>query len=247
MTPAPRPYSIQRYDFSRDKSLQAWNAADEILLQNYTALEFKPSNLAIYNDRFGFLGCSLHRFNPLMVLTHQSQKKSIEKNLKAHDLEPLHYLNPLTKWNQKVDIALIKIPKSLGLFRLFLEHLSENSSNNITVLGAFMTRHFNSSLLNLAKEYFEEVTQGQAVKKARVITLAQKKRIRPRQKVISLSFQNQNYQQYLGVFSGEHIDYATQFFLKHIIVQPSDLRILDVGSGNGIIGNEIHLKHPDAQ
>ncbi|MBL4708340.1 MAG: methyltransferase, partial [Flavobacteriales bacterium] len=50
---------------------------------------------------------------------------------------------------------------------------------------------------------------------------------------------NEGYKQYWGVFSAKHIDYATQYFLEHIKLNPTDNSILDLASGNGVIGNEI--------
>ena len=51
----------------------------------------------------------------------------------------------------------------------------------------------------------------------------------------------------MGVFSGLHIDYATQFFLDYIEVEDDDQQILDLGSGNGIIGNEVSNIVPNAE
>ena len=41
------------------------------------------------------------------------------------------------------------------------------------------------------------------------------------------------------MFSADHIDYATQYFLDHLKIKKTDQCILDLASGNGIIGNEI--------
>ena len=68
-------FNIERYDLSVDKSLRAWSAADEYLLQTCNSLEKKPNHLGIYNDRFGFLGCNLHAFSPTVILTQKSQEK----------------------------------------------------------------------------------------------------------------------------------------------------------------------------
>lgn len=243
-------YSIQRYDISDDKSLKSWSAADEFLLKSFEAIENKSIALGIYNDRFGFLSCSLHSYNPSTLLTHKSQEKAIKRNLQENGLDPLKFSSPLLPLKNKIDIALVKIPKSLGLFRFFLEHITNNSSDNITVTCSFMTRNFNASLLKIAAEYFEGIEQSRALKKARLITLTKKKAIVKKETVTSLTslnYNDQEYQQYLGVFSGAHIDYATEFYLKHIEVKTSDERILDLASGNGIIGNEIHKKFPEAK
>lgn len=240
-------YKIDRYDLSEDRSLRAWSAADEYLLDAFNKKEKKPQHLAIYNDRFGFLGCHLHPFSPTLISTHKSQEKAIEANFKANRIPLVDFKNPLSELDNNMDLALIKTPKSLGLFKLFLEQITHNSTSDVTVICAFMTRHFTPKLLEIAEEYFEEVEQSRAVKKARLLILSKKKKTIERKIINSLNYNNHEYQQYLGVFSAEHIDYATQFFLNHIDIKNTDLRILDLASGNGIIGNEIFKQLPNSE
>lgn len=242
-----KKYKIKRYDLSEDKSLKAWSAADEYLLQAFTDLEKKPNNLGIYGDRFGFLSCYLHSFTPTIVFTQKSQQKAIDANLKAHNAPMLHFSDPLSPIENKLDFALVNVPKSLELFQLFLEQIAGNSSEDITVICAFMTRHFSPKLLQIAQEYFDVTEQSRAVKKARLLVLTKKKSIIKKELITSLNYNNQDYKQYWGVFSAQHIDYATQFFLEHLEIDDNDQCILDLASGNGIIGNEIFKELPDAE
>ncbi|MBF0431386.1 MAG: methyltransferase [Fibrobacteria bacterium] len=240
-------YDIIRYDFSKDKALKSWSAADEYLLQTFNDLEKEPNHLGIYNDRFGFLGCHLHSVDPTEILTYKSQEKAIDFNLKTNHLPLLNYSDPLSSLENKIDFALIKVPKSLGLFQLFLEHITHNSTEDVRVVCAFMTRNFSPNLVQISQEYFEEAEQSRAVKKARLLILSKKKEPIKREVITSLKYKNQMYKQYLGVFSSEHIDYATQFMLDNLEIKKTEKRILDLASGNGIIGKEIFNKHPDAE
>jgi 16S rRNA G1207 methylase RsmC len=60
------------------------------------------------------------------------------------------------------------------------------------------------------------------------------------------------YEQYAGVFSASHIDYATQFMLDEwatndlLAELPAPQTILDCGSGNGIIGDYLLGRYPEA-
>ena len=243
----PNKYNIQRHDLSGDKSLRPWNASDELILQTFNALDKKPNNLAVYNDRFGFLACQLHELSPTIVITHKSQEKAIDSNREVNDIPALKLTDPLSEFESKADFVLLKIPKSLGLFQLFLEQLSNNSTEDVTVICGFMTRHFTPNMLAIAQEYFEEVEQSKAVKKARVLVLTKKKKVDKKELITSLTYNKDVYKQYLGVFSAEHIDYATQFFLEHIDINNKEERILDLASGNGILGKEISKKLPEAE
>lgn len=240
-------YRIVRHDYSGDKSLRAWSAADEYLLEAFGAAEKTANNLVLYNDRFGYLSCYLHDHTPTTVLTHKSQEKAIEANFNNNNLALPSFSNPLSSFENKMDCVLMKVPKSLGLFQLFLEQIVHNSTENVTVTCAFMTRHFSPKLLQIAEQYFDVVEQSRAVKKARLLVLSKKKDPVEREIICALEYKDQVYEQYLGVFSADHIDYATQFFLEHIELADTDQRVLDLASGNGIIGNELFKELPDAE
>ena len=240
-------YNIQRYDFSNDRSLRAFSAADELLLSSFNEIETANKNLGLYNDRFGFLSCHLSAHSPQAVITHKSQEKAIALNLENNSLDSLSYSDPLSTLDVKLDMVLIKIPKSLDLFHLFLGQIAQNSTDEVMVICGFMTRHFTPKMIQIAEQYFEVVTQSRALKKARVLTLKNKKQTEGISFVKDLNYDDETYQQYYGVFSGEHIDYATQFFLKHIEIKNSQQQVLDLGSGNGILAKEIVKQHVDAE
>ncbi len=238
---------ISRHDLSTDKTLRPHSAADELLLKRVAALDTKPKSLAIYHDRFGYLTCHLQKMSPVAVLTEKSQEKAILKNGLSNNLEIRRFSNPLSSLKKKLDYAIVKAPKSLALFQVFLEHIAHNSTAKVTVEVAFMTRHFTPKLLSISSQYFENVQQSRAEKKARTITLSGKKQV-PKQDIIdTIEYRNNQYQQYWGVFSAKHIDYATEYFLDCFDLKPEDKTILDLASGNGIIAKEIQREAPDAE
>lgn len=247
MSKGKENYTIKRHDMSSDKSLQAWSAADEYLIQYFNALENKKNEIGVYNDRFGYLTCYLDGKQANIVLTHKSQEKAILANIEANNLAAPNFSYPLSTLETELDLALIKMPKSQDLFKLFLEEISHNSTENLMVVCGFMTKHFTPKMLEVASKYFNVVEQSKAHKKARLLILKEKKSVSEKNMIHSISYKDQIYKQYPGVFSGSHIDYATQFLLEHIVVQEEDKRILDLASGNGVIANEIFKKHTAAE
>ena len=113
--------------------------------------------------------------SPQAVITHKSQEKAIALNLENNSLDSLSYSDPLSTLDVKLNVVLIKIPKSLDLFHLFLGQIAQNSSDEVMVICGFMTRHFTPKMIQIAEQYFEVVTQSRALKKARVLTLKNKK------------------------------------------------------------------------
>ena len=233
---------IERFPHTKNKSLQAWNAADELIL-NYFKEKDNDSQVAIINDRFGYLSCHLNHLNPIYIIDFKSQKLSIDYNLKENDfiITEDNFTNPLSAFPNKVKQAIIKIPKSMELYRLYLEQICENSDNDIEVTAGFMTKYFNKQMIEIAKEYFDEVEQSKAKKKARLIHMKSKKSYTKHELINKVEVSKDLYlKQYYGVFASSKIDVATRYLLENVQLKKHELQILDMASGNGVIANHIN-------
>lgn len=248
-------YSITRYPKTRNQSLQAWSAADEYLLDLvhflglFETLDLRKQTLAIFNDRFGFLTCHFHQFSPTIILNYKSQEKAIFQNLESNDLKfsELNFITPLESLPEQLDVAILKIPKSLDLFRMQLFQLSKSLKDEGVVLVSFMTKYFTPQMLSIANEFFEKVEQSKARKKARYLILENKKPAKEVSTLHSIEFQQYIYKQYFGVFSAKNIDYASQFFIEHLKLKEGDQRVLDLASGNGVLSKAIQLQNPSCE
>jgi 16S rRNA G1207 methylase RsmC len=228
---------INRFDLSEDRSLKGWNAADELLVAS--VLENERDNIAIYHDRFGYLTNHLQQLSPFTISTNRSQEKAINKNLERNNLSTIKFCNSLQKMDSAIDLAIIKIPKSLALFELYLWQIHQNSAKDVKVICSFMTKYFSTGMLKIAEKYFEIVSQSRAVKKARLMEMSGKKNTQFPSLISKIKYNDFQYRQYLGVFSANHIDYATQFFLEHIDLSDMPSTVLDLASGNGVIAREL--------
>ncbi|MFT6321133.1 MAG: 16S rRNA G1207 methylase RsmC [Granulosicoccus sp.] len=242
-------YSITRYPKTGNHSLQAWSAADEYLLTEFDSLNLEKPTLAIFNDRFGFLTSHLHAFSPTVILDYKSQEKAIFQNLESNDLKfsEVNFITSLESLPAPLDVAFLKIPKSMDLFRMQLFQLSKSLNESSIVLASFMTKYFSPQMLSIANEFFEEVEQSKAWKKSRVLILKNKKQEKDIAILHSIEFQDFNYQQYFGVFSAKNIDYASQFFIQHLRLKESDQRVLDLASGNGVLSKAVQLQNPSSE
>jgi 16S rRNA G1207 methylase RsmC len=244
-----KDYRFIRYPKTTNRSLRAWNTADEHLLNYFQTLELNNYRLSVYNDRFGFLTGHLHEFKPNVIINYASQQKAILKNLEINRLarEQIKFYTPFEELAEKINVTVLRIPKSMDLFRLQLQYISKSLSADGIVLGGFMTRHFGPQMLSIASEYFEEVEQSRAWKKSRVLILCKKKPIRPKKNINSISFEDQIFRQYFGVFSSNNIDHASQFFVKNWKINDDSRRVLDLASGNGFLGKMIRLQNIDCE
>lgn len=249
--------SIERYPATNNRSLQPWNASDELMLVYLEKQDLSSKSIAIYNDRFGFLSCVLNDVDPYIIIDYKSQEKAILRNFEANGLSFKLELSvsPLAPLSNQVDIALIKIPKSLDLFRLYLYQLSQQLTDDALVICGFMTKYFSPQMLTISNEFFEDVEQSKAKKKSRILILKKKKKPKEINLLNEIPL-NENDQeaaqikQYFGVFSANNIDYATQYLVDHIQVKENEQRVLDLACGNGVLaytvqnqapGREIHV------
>lgn len=229
---------LRRYPTTSDKSLRAWSSADLLVLDYCKEREAKSVHL--YNDRFGIWNCFLHSKNPITVYTYASQQKAVLKNLKANNLtNNTVFKTPLDDL-RKVDLVLMKIPKSLELFELFLQQIHNSSSDGTEVVCGFMLKYFSPSFLKIAALYFDTLTQTKAWKKARLLILKNpKKDVSEKELVNTILWNNKILRQYYGVFSSGGIDIGTRFFLENLKVLPEEKKVLDLASGNGVIAHEV--------
>lgn len=246
---AGKNYIFKRYPKTEQRSLQAWNAADEHILEYLKSLDLDEKSFSIYNDRFGFLTCHLHKFSPKIIVNFASQKKAILQNLEANQLskDTINFVKPFENSNKKIDFAIIKIPKSMDLFHLQLSQITKYLSEKGTVVCGFMTKYFTPQMLRITDRFFENVEQSKARKKSRVLHLRGLKQVKEKEIINSISFGNHVFKQYSGVFSSNNIDYASQFFVKNWNVNKDVERVLDLASGNGFLAKMIRLYNPDCE
>lgn len=245
-----RSFTVRRYPESRFNNLQAWNAADAHILKYVQLKADLPhaEGVAIYHDRFGFLSTVLNTIQPDLVVAFKSQEKAIEKNRVLNDCTYIPSLTyPLHPFKKKKQLILLKVPKALDLFELYLVHIHQSLCANGTVICGFMTRHFTEQMLRIARSYFKEIKQSQAWKKSRLLILSHPNKTAYPNLINTFKYNGNALQQYRGVFSAEHVDYATQFLLQHLKIEANESQILDMASGNGVIAQRVHQLKPEAR
>ncbi len=226
---------------TENKSLQAWNAADELLVQHYNNNESEGGNVLIINDRFGYLAKQIKSSNIICCIDTKSQKEAIIIN-NTESIKQIVF-NQKRELITEVQTVIINIPKSLELLESYLDLAYSHLTNEGTVYLGFMTKHFTKSYLDLCETYFRALSQSKAFKKARVLTLKSKVEVKPKYveiNEINLAHDSSKLVQYKGVFSKDHIDYGTSFLIDNLKIKPDEKTVLDLGSGNGVISYHIN-------
>lgn len=243
-------YQIERYPVTQDKSLQPWSSADVHMLNYLTDQYDENPRLMIANDRFGFLSCVCHEGHPSVIVSHKSHEKALLKNAERNsiDIMPEQILTPLSAIDTCAEVVLIRMPKSLDQFTLLLHQISQSLSDEAVVVCGFMTKYFTPAMVTVAEQFFDKVSQSRAYKKSRLLILKHKKLNVSVDFIHTVSYSaEKTFKQYFGVFSADHIDPATRFLIDHLDIRLSDQVVLDLASGNGVLGHAVREKNSVAR
>jgi len=248
-------FQILRFPIEKNEKLQAWDAADEYLLQDVAKkidLEDQPSVLII-NDSFGALAVALSAYKPSIVSDSFISQAATRKNLALNQiaLTTVRLFDSLVLPQDKFDFILIKAPKTLAFLEDMLIRLQDNLTANTQVIISGMVKHLPASVWQLMARYIGVTAPSKAVKKARLIyAQVDVGRIVPVNPYpVYYPLDNKAYQicNHANIFSHKNLDIGTRFFLEHLPQDDKYQKVVDLGCGNGVVGLIFAEKNPNAQ
>jgi 23S rRNA (guanine1835-N2)-methyltransferase len=242
---------LKRYPYRKNDFLQAWDAADELILEQFseaTAPELKSARTLILNDQFGALTCAFQNQDVTSYTDSYLSCKAIEQNTHGA-VKPISHLSELSG---KYDLVLIRIPKSMSFFEDLLFQLRAHLHENSRLICGYMIKHQANSSFELLEKYIGKTTTSLAKKKARLIfaRLTQSTAHNMSQPPYPLRVQIEPFKTPFlngsNIFSREKLDIGTRFFLEHI-PKGAYKTILDLGCANGIVGIMAKKLNPEAK
>ena len=174
-----------------NRSLQAWDAADEYIINYLADQEYiqESKNILIFNDTFGALTANLISAEPLNTeaintntpntiknnlycvndsfLSEQGIKYNLEQN--HLDSNKVTHLTSLDKLPTDIDIVVYKIPKSKSLLTEQLIQIKTSLSEDVIFIAADRAKEIHSSTLKIFDKHLGTTTTSLAVKKARLV------------------------------------------------------------------------------
>jgi len=239
---------LQLYPPDPNSTLRAWDAADEFILQSLHEQEQKRQGpVLLVNDTYGALHCALRDQECHHLNDSYSSRQAIKANLKLNkqqsklqDAEASSY-----------QVVLIKIPKTLSLLEYQLYRLSSLIDENTLIIGGAMTRLIHNSTLSLFEQWIGPVKTSLARKKARLIFSQWEEHALPDYQ-LEESYSIPEIPEPLvnlpNLFSRDHLDKGTALFLESMHpLNDEETRIVDFGSGNGVIAIYAALQNPHIQ
>ena len=245
---------LSRQPEQPNEPLQAFDAADEYLLAELHAQALSAgARVLVLNDSFGALACSLAGHCRVTSsgdshLAHLALQKNLARNGLAAD--SVTFVPASEVAQGPFDRVLIRVPKTLALLEEQLIRLHGQLAPGAQVIAGAMIKHLPRAAGDLLEQYIGPVQASLAVKKARLLnaTLADKPApLSPYPSRYRLDAPPIELLNHANLFCREGLDIGTRAFLPHLPRALGELRVADLGCGNGVLGIVYALHNPQAQ
>ncbi|MFI6123879.1 methyltransferase [Streptomyces sp. NPDC051064] len=262
LTTSQGEFDLARFPENPRDPFRAWDAADEYLLRRLEGAEgsepVRPTGtVAVVGDRWGALATVLAAHSPVQITDSYLARRATQANLARNGAAPdsVRMLSVRDTPPDRVDLLLVRVPKSLALLEDQLHRLAPAVHAGTVVIGTGMVKEIHTSTLKLFERIIGPTRTSLAVKKARLIFCTPDASL-PRtpspwphrydlpDDVGAVS--GRTVTNHAGIFCAERLDIGTRFFLKHLPQRTGSDRVVDLGCGNGVLGTSASLANPDA-
>ncbi|MEU6657436.1 methyltransferase [Streptomyces sp. NPDC046821] len=254
-------FDLARFPEDPRDALRAWDASDEYLLRHLADEKTDLSgSVVVIGDRWGALTTALARHYDRVTAISDSYlgQRATGANLDRAGVDPaaVTLLTTQDAPPERVDVLLVRVPKSLALLEDQLHRIAPAVHEGTVVVGTGMVKEIHTSTLKLFERIIGPTKTSLAEKKARLIfTTPLPGLARPRNPwpytyalpdgvgpVSGRSVIN-----HAGVFCAERLDIGTRFLLQHLPRSEGAERVVDLGCGNGVVGTAMAVKNPRAE
>nr|WP_242569758.1 methyltransferase [Streptomyces sp. NP-1717] len=273
---------LARFPEQPRDTLRAWDAADEYLLRHLaeaaagtgaaeqagagTAVTGGAGvdlsgNVVVVGDRWGALATALAAHHPVQItdshLTQRATHAALLRN--GIDTDAVRLLSVRDTPPERIDVLLIRVPKSLSLLEDQLHRLAPAVHRGTVVVGTGKVTEIHTSTLRLFEQILGPTRTSLAVKKARLIfcaPAAEHARSRATAGAWPISYtvpegsgagSGLTVVNHAGIFCAERLDIGTRFFLRNLPERRGPQHVVDLGCGNGVVGTAVAVTNPEAR
>ncbi|MFF1921809.1 methyltransferase [Streptomyces sp. NPDC058221] len=262
LTTSGAGYDLARFPEDPRDPFRAWDAADEYLLRQLEGTDgAKPVDLSgsvvVVGDRWGALSTVLAGHRPVQITDSYLAQRATAANLERNGIDAgaVRLLSARDTPPDRIDVLLVRVPKSLALLEDQLHRLAPAVHRGTVVVGTGMVKEIHTSTLKLFERIIGPTRTSLAVKKARLIHCtpdpARARTPSPWPHRYELpddvgAVAGRTVVNHAGIFCAERLDIGTRFFLKHLPRRSGPEQVVDLGCGNGVLGLSAALTNPEA-
>lgn len=263
LTTSAGEFDLTRFPEDPRDRLRAWDAADEYLLRHLEGVDGTPIDLSgtvvVLGDRWGALVTALAGHRPVQITDSFLGQQATRANLARGGVDPdaVRLLSTRDVPPDRIDVLLVRIPKSLALLEDQLHRLAPRLHAGTVVIGTGMVTEIHTSTLKLFEQIVGPTRTSLAAKKARLIFCSPQ----PRPAEAAQTTWPRSYRlpgdlgaasgltvtNHAGIFCAERLDIGTRFFLRNLPKSSGPQHLVDLGCGNGVVGTAAALANPAAE
>lgn len=233
-------FELKRYPTRRRESLQAWCAADILLLEEVHRLSVPGADTLVVNDDFGALCLAL---SPRGLWTDSSLAvTALRRNESANGAGATAVIWATEAPPDGPALVVLRVPKSLSLFHYQLATLAATQAPGTRVIAGGMDKHLSAHTAAAMETWLGPTTRHPGKRKARIFsaTLSQKAPTPDALAAHDRAYRSDVLAADLvsrpGVFSGAAPDIGTRLLLSYLPdLTPADT-VVDLACGNGVLG-----------
>ncbi|MEW5682360.1 MAG: methyltransferase [Pseudomonadota bacterium] len=248
-TCASGTWQLQRWPLNQPNgSLQAWDAADELLIAHTleAATQFGDRNkrkprLLLINDSFGALSCALSDYPQVQVNDSWLAELASRHNRAQNQLDNSHFQqqSSLAAYPDKPDIVLLKLPNNHSYLQYILQQLAQVVSSQTLILASAKAKDISRNVLARFNSTLGPASASLTVKKCRLIQCQFDPALTRQLESFPLQWPLEQSQftlvNHANVFSREKLDQGARFFLQHLPTLQDGQTVIDLGCGNGVL------------
>lgn len=250
---------LSRFPEDPHDRLRAWDASDAYLLRHLAQERIPLSGtVVVLGDRWGALVTALAEHRPTQITDSFLSQEATRANLARAGVAPgaVRLLTTQDPPPERVDVLLVRVPKSLALLEDQLLRLAPAVHADTVVVGTGMVKEIHTSTLRLFERILGPTRTSLAEQKARLIFCAPdpalERGTNPWPYGYTLpeglgAVSGAAVVNHAGVFCADRLDIGTRFFLQHLPAGRGGRRVVDLGCGNGVVGTAMALADPDAE
>lgn len=242
----------------RDR-LRAWDASDAYLLRHLAERGVPLSGtVVVLGDRWGALVTALAAHRPTQITDSWLGQEATRQNLARNGVESgsVRLLTTQDPPPERVDVLLVRVPKSLALLEDQLLRLAPSVHAGTVVVGTGMVKEIHTSTLRLFERILGPTRTSLAEQKARLVLCtpdpmpARPANPWPYRYDLPAGLgplSGRPVVNHAGVFCADRLDIGTRFLLRHLPPTRGARRVVDLGCGNGVVGTAVALADPQAE
>jgi len=249
-------FHLQRRPPTPSQPLQAWDAADEYLLEElarngFSGASSSASPTLVINDQFGALALALHAVQPHSWSDSCNAHLALATNYLDNHLANNVVLIPATQppaldrdtaqkyRGVKYRVVLWRIPKTLALFQQQAAQLLSVVDQSTLILAGGMIKHLPEQAVDIFRQ-LGRVDILHAQKKARLFKITPQPDLpaatSPTVKMLDIPEYALQLGAGVNVFARDKLDIGARFFIEQFDKLPTARSIADLGCGNGVLG-----------